>query len=105
MTETNNNEQLMLAIQAREAEVAQYQQNITMYQAILATLPTEWPEHLLSHKGAASQHDAVAGIEDMDEVELVSKLWYADDCRRLIRTETLEMTKSKAILEALKSQI
>ena len=104
MTDTNT-DPLASAIQTREAEVAQYQQNIVMYQAILATLPAEWPANLISHKGASSQHDAIAGIEDMADVELISRLWYADDCRKLIRTETLEMTKSNAILQALKSQV
>ena len=100
-----NTDQLTMAIQSREVEVAQYQQNVIMYQAILATLPTDWPDNLISHRGASSQHDAIAGIEDMADVELVSKLWYADDCKRLIRTETLEMTKSNAILQALKAQL
>jgi hypothetical protein len=104
MTDTNI-EQLANSIQSREGEVAQYQQNVVMYQAILATLPAEWPAHLLQYKGASSQHDAIAGIEDMADVELISQLWYADDCRKLIRTETLEMTKSNAILQALKSQL
>lgn len=104
MTDTNI-EQLTNSIQARESEVAQYQQNVVMYQAILATLPTEWPEHLLQYKGASHQHDAIAGIEDMEDVELISQLWYADDCKKLIRTETLEMTKSNAILQALKAQL
>jgi hypothetical protein len=104
MTDANI-EQLTSAIQGRESEVAQYQQNVVMYQAILATLPTEWPEHLLQYRGVSHQHDAIAGIEDMADVELISQLWYADDCKKLIRTETLEMTKSNSILQALKAQL
>jgi hypothetical protein len=104
MTDTNI-DQLTNAIQAREAEVAQYQQNIVMYQAILGTLPTEWPENLIRYRGVSSQHDAISVIENMEDVELISQLWYADDCNKLIRTETLEMTKSNAILQALRAQL
>jgi len=104
MTDTNI-DPLTMAIQSRESEVAQYQQNIVMYQAVLATLPTEWPDNLIQYRGASHQHNSISEVQDMADVELLSKLWYADDCQRLIRTETLEMTKSNAILQALKSQI
>ncbi len=87
--------------QARQAEVAAYESNIATYQAILATLPTEWPERLLPHRDAANQHDEIAKVQDLDDVELLSKLWYADQCRKFIRTETLEMVKAKAILATL----
>jgi hypothetical protein len=87
--------------QIREEEVAAYQANIARYQSILATLPTEWPERLLAHRDAANQHDEIAKVQDLDDVELLAKLWYADTCRKFIRTETLEMTKAKAILSTL----
>ena len=41
--------------------------------------------------------------ENKEIVELLSKLWYADDCAKAIRTETLEMTKAKAILATLQA--
>lgn len=87
--------------QIREQEVATYQENIARYQAILATLPTEWPARLLQHRDAVNQHDEIAKVENLDDVELLSKLWYADQCKKFIRTETLEMTKAKAILNTL----
>lgn len=87
--------------QARQAEVAAYEANIARYQAILTTLPTEWPERLLQHREAANQHDEIAKVQDLDDVELLSKLWYADQCKKFIRTETLEMIKAKAILATL----
>lgn len=89
------------AKELREAEVAQYENNIATYQAILATLPTEWPERLLQHRDAVNHHDEIAKVEDLNDVELLSKLWYADQCKKFIRTETLEMTKAKAILNTL----
>lgn len=99
MTETSPEQ--LTPLQVRQAEVAAYEANIARYTAILATLPTEWPERLLQHRDAANQHDEIAKVQDLDDVELLSKLWYADQCRKFIRTETLEMTKAKAILATL----
>ena len=87
-------------LQARIAEVAQYEANIALYKNILETLPTEWPERLLQYKGAKNQHDVISSVDSAD-VELLAKLWYADDCAKAIRTETLEMTKAKSILNVL----
>ena len=93
----------MTPLQAREAEVAQYEVNIAMYTAILATLPTEWPAHLIEYRDAADRHAVAAKIHDMDDVNLLSKLWYADQCYAAIRSETVEMNKAKAILTVLQS--
>jgi hypothetical protein len=89
-------------LQARIAEVAQYEANIALYETILKTLPTEWPERLLQYRGAKNQHDAIAGVDNSD-VELLSKLWYADECQKAVKTETLELTKSRAILDVLQA--
>jgi hypothetical protein len=87
--------------QAREAEVEQYQKNIEMYKTILAGLPTEWPERLLQYRDSVDKHKTVGEIDDLDDVSLVSQLWYADQCYRAIRSETVEKTKSEAILATL----
>ncbi len=89
-------------LQARIAEVAQYEANIALYQTILQTLPTEWPERLLQYRGVKNQQDTIANI-DTNDIELISKLWYADECAKAIKTETLEMTKSRAILNVLQA--
>jgi hypothetical protein len=89
-------------LQARIAEVAQYEANIFLYETILQTLPTEWPERLLQYRGVKNQHDAIAGVATAD-VELLSKLWYADECAKAVKTETLELTKSRAILDVLQA--
>lgn len=91
----------MTAKQIREAEVAQYTKNIEMFTTILATLPTEWPSHLEQYRGSKNQHDDIASVEDLDDVELLSKLWYADEVKKAIRTETVERTKAQAILNIL----
>jgi hypothetical protein len=89
-------------LQARIAEVAQYEANIVLYTTILQTLPTEWPERLLQYKTTKNQHDVIGNVDSAD-VELLSRLWYADECIKAIKTETLELTKSKAILDVLQS--
>lgn len=88
---------------AREAEVAQYEANITMYEAIMATLPNwnDAPAHLLEHRGSANKHQTAATISNLADVELLSKLWYLDDCAASIRSEMVEMAKAKAILAVI----
>jgi hypothetical protein len=91
-------------LEARRAEVAQYEANIALYQTILATLPTEFPAHLEKFKGSKNEHDDIATVEDLADVELLGKLWYADRVKKSIRTETLECMKAKAILSVLENQ-
>jgi hypothetical protein len=91
-------------IELREAEVSQYQSNIDMYTAIIATLPSEWPEHLLMYKGALDKHSVISSVENLDDVVLLGDLWAREAAEKAIRTETIEMRKSMAILAALRLQ-
>jgi hypothetical protein len=91
-------ETTLTPLEARIAEVAQYEANIAMFSAMKASLPTEWPDGLLEYRYATNKHEAAAKIADLKDVELISKLWYADECDAAIRSETVEMTKAKAIL-------
>jgi hypothetical protein len=91
-------------LDARRAEVAQYDANIAMYEAIIATLPVEWPVHLEQFRGR-TDHQAVAGeVENLDDVELLSQLLYRDQCKASIRAEKMERTKAAAILAVLEAQ-
>lgn len=90
-------------ITARANEVAQYDANISMYKTIAATLPTEWPEHLTQYRGATDQHTVIGQVENLDDVTLLSRLWYADEVQRAIRAETLERTKAAAILDVMQA--
>jgi hypothetical protein len=90
-------------LQARRDEVAQYTANIAMYQTILATLPTVWPDNLLEHRHPKKAHEAIDQVP-VEHVQTISELWYADELAHLIRTETLERTKAAAILAALEAQ-
>lgn len=94
----------MTPLEARRAEVAQYDANIVMYQTILATLPTEWPARLEQYRGAKDEHEVAGQIDDLDDVVLLSQLLYADQCRKAIRAETLERTKAASILAVLEAQ-
>ena len=90
-------------IQLRRDEIAQYDANIAMYQQILAALPQEWPEDLVKHRNPKNQHTAIDAVPE-EHIGLVAQLWYADDVRHLIRTETLERTKAAAILSVLEAK-
>jgi hypothetical protein len=90
-------------LQARQAEVAQYEQNIAMYTAIAAGLPSEYPEHLVHLKGSTSQHADIATIENLADVELIGDLWAYDAAQAAIRSETIEKRKAEAILNFLQS--
>jgi len=89
-------------IQTRRDELAQYNANIAMYQTILATLPTTWPDNLLEHRHPKNAHEAIDQVP-AEHLQTVAELWYADELAHLIRTETLERTKAAAILAALEA--
>lgn len=89
-------------IAMREEEVAQYDLNVATYHAILAGLPDTWPARLEQFRGRTDQHQAITECDAAD-VELLSQLLYAEQCRRAVRSEMLERTKAAAILAALKA--
>lgn len=91
-------------LEARRAEVAQYEANIAMYTAIANGLPSEWPAHLAHLKGSTNQHADIAGIENLDDVQLVGDLWAYDQAQAAIRAETIEKRKAEAILAFLEAQ-
>lgn len=90
------------AIDARAAEVAQYDQNITIYETILTTLPTDWPARLEQFKGRKDHQQAVTEC-DLADVELLAQLLYMEQLKNSIRAEKLERTKAAAILAALQA--
>lgn len=98
-------ENQMTPLEARRAEVAQYEANIAMYTAIASSLPSEWPERLAQFKGSSSQHSDIATLENLADVELVGDLWAHDQAQAAIRAETIEKRKAEAILAFLESQV
>ena len=91
-------------LEARRAEVAQYQANIDTFQTILATLPNELPERLQGFRARADRHTAAAEIESLEDVALVSDVWFYDELQGRVRSETVEMRKAAAILAVLEAQ-
>lgn len=94
----------MTALEARRAEVAQYEANIAMYQAITASTPSEWPERLAHLKDATDKHAAIATVPDLADVILVGDLWTHDSAQAAMRAETIEMRKAAAILAVMEAQ-
>lgn len=90
-------------LQARIAEVAEYEANIAMYTAIANSLPSEWPTRLEHLKGSTDKHNAIAGITDLADVELVSDLWAHDDAQAAIRANFVEKRKAEAILAVMQA--
>ena len=91
-------------LELRREEVADYQKNIDLYTSVASVLPSEWPEHLIHFKTRSDRHEAIAEIEDLDEVMLVSDLWAYDQAVAAIRAETVEMRKAMSFLAALEAQ-
>jgi len=100
---TDKTETTFDPIQAREEEVNQYKANIELYTSIASQLPSEWPSHLEHLKNEKSQHEAIAKVESLADVELVGKLWAYESAQASIRSEMIEKAKAEAILNALKS--
>lgn len=97
-------ESSMTPLEARRAEVAQYEQNIAMYQSIAASLPSQWPDRLAHLKDSKNQHSDIASLSDLNDVQLVGDLWAHDAAQAAIRAEMIEKRKAQAILAFLESQ-
>lgn len=91
-------------VQMRRDEVAAYDANIAIFKDILKGLPQEWPTHLAQFSGRKDHHAAIAEVDDIDDVELVSKLLYMEQLKTQIRTEIVERTKAASILAALEAK-
>lgn len=92
------------AVASRQNEVNQYDSAIAMFQQVAAILPSEWPARLESFKGRSDRHSAIAEIESLEDVELVSQLWAHDDAQAAIRANMVERAKAQAFLNAMQSQ-
>jgi len=97
-------EKTLTPLEARREEVAMYEANIAMYEAIAANLPSEFPAHLEKYKGSKQQHKDIAEVQDMADVELLSDLWAYEGAMAAIRAEFVEKRKSEAILAVLEAQ-
>jgi len=97
-------EQLSAAIESRRAEVNAYQHNIDTFTSLIASLPDELPSHLEPYRSRTDRHAAAAEIEDLEDLELLSDVWFHDELKARVRSETVEKRKAQAILSALEAQ-
>lgn len=98
MIEQNNQEQLTPK-QVRQMEVDSYLLNINTYKALLATLDGNWDADLIHLKGVEAQE--AARQCPMDRLERLAVLQQFDQVTNLLKTEIVEHSKAKAILDIL----
>jgi hypothetical protein len=55
-------------------------------------------------KGATDKHAAIAAVDDLNDVVLVSQLWAHDDAQAAIRSNMVEQAKAQAILAAIQAR-
>jgi len=85
--------------QIRQAEVDSYQNNIDIYTTLLATLDGDWDADLVHLKGI-DPHDAARQCS-MDRLARLAVLQQFDQVTNLLKTETIEHAKAKAILNII----
>ncbi len=102
ITEKQKKEHLVQAILLREKEIHHYQVNIDIYKSVLAKLPQEWPEHLVTHR--KSEHHAAVGKVSVDQVGELSDLLHRDRIAHLLNTELHEQRRSQMMYDALCDQ-
>lgn len=88
----------------REQEVNQYQINIDNYTQMLSVLPTgQAPDDVAPYVNMESQN--IPADVPLDIVMLAADYQYRDRIANLIRSEMIEQSKAKRVLDALKAQI
>lgn len=85
--------------QMREAEVAAYKANIDTYTAIIESIDGTWDEDLVQFQGMDAH--IAAGQCSLERIERLAELQLHDRMQYLVRTETIEWFKSKAILATM----
>jgi hypothetical protein len=85
--------------QVRQMEVDSYKANIDVYTALLTTLDGNWDADLVHLKNIEGQE--AARQCPMDRLERLSVLQQFDQVTNLLKTETVEYNKAKAILNIL----
>jgi hypothetical protein len=106
LTITNQDtlDNLAINLVHREREVHSYQINIDNYNQMLSVLTQDdIPADLIQY--AESPIEEIPHYLTLDAVQIISDYQYRKRITFLIRTETIEQSKSKRILEALKAQI
>lgn len=87
------------ARQMRQREVDSYQANIDAYTTLLATLDGNWDADLIHLKGVEGQEGARQC--PMDRLARFAVLQQFEQVSNLLKTETVECAKARAILNIL----
>ena len=104
ITDQDTINSLAINIVHREREVHQYQINIDNYTTMLAALPQgEPPAEILQYM--STKPEDIPFDVSLEIVQLVADYQYRDRILYLIRTENIEQSKSKRILQSMKAQI
>jgi hypothetical protein len=99
MTEITTENAPLTPKQIRQMEVDSYQLNIDTYTALLATLDGNWDADLLHLKNLEPQE--AARQCPMDRLARLAVLQQYDQITKLLKTETVECAKAKAILNIM----
>lgn len=94
-----NNQQQLTPKEVRQMEVDSYLLNINTYKALLATLDGNWDADLIHLKDVEAQ--AAARQCPMDRLERLAVLQQFDQVTNLLKTEIVEHSKAKAILDII----
>jgi len=94
-----NNQQQLTPKEVRQIEVDSYLLNINTYTALLATLDGNWDADLIHLKEIEAQE--AARQCPMDRLERLAVLQQFDQVTNLLKTEIVEHSKAKAILDIL----
>ena len=87
-------------IQARQAEVDSYSNNIDNYTKLLATLDGNWDADLIHLKDLEAQE--AARQCPMNRLDRLAVLQQYDQVTNLLKTEIVERAKAQAILNIIK---
>ena len=87
-------------IEARQAEVDTYSENINVYEKLLANLDGNWDSDLAHLKTVEPQE--AARQCPMDRLERLAVLQQYDQVTNLLKTEIVERAKAAAILAVIK---
>ena len=99
MTEITTENIPLTPKQIRQMEVDSYQLNIDTYTALLATLDGNWDADLLHLRDLEPQE--AARQCPMDRLARLAVLQQYDQITKLLKTETVECAKAKAILNIM----
>ena len=89
----------LTAKEVRVSEVNSYEGNIATYTKLLTTLDGNWDADLVHLKGMEAQE--AARQCPMDKLARLAVLQQFDQVTNLLKTETVECAKAKAILNIM----